>query len=72
MIDKTDTGDWNVDVENSYESTKQAINMLDNMTEEQFQQWNERELKRQKYDNPKPEYGGGPTYYDENTQIWDD
>lgn len=53
-------------------TTGQAIKMLENMTDEQYQAWNERELKRQKYDNPKPEYAGGPTYYDENTQIWDD
>lgn len=52
--------------------TGQALRMLDKMTPEQFAAWNERELKRQKYDNPKPEYPNGPTYYDEDTQIWDD
>lgn len=54
-----------------YSPTAQAVEMLGKMTDEQYEKWNERELKRQKYNNPKPEYGG-PTYYDDNTQIWDD
>lgn len=58
--------------DDGYETTKRAVEMLEKMTDAEYEAWNERELKKQKYDNPKPEYPGGPTYYDENTQIWDD
>lgn len=44
MINDNDGGDNNINVENGYETTKQALNLIGNMTDEEFEEWNQRQL----------------------------
>jgi hypothetical protein len=56
----------------NYDATKDAINMLENMTEEEFQEWNKRELAKQnaaKIARNRPE---GEPSYENGFQEWDD
>lgn len=55
-----------------YESTKNAIEMLNGMTEEEYQEWNKKELAKQdaaKIARNRPE---GEPSYENGFQEWDD
>jgi len=62
-------GDWNINVENIYESTKKALEMLDGMTEEEYQIWNDAKMRRIEQETPR---GGSGITYENGIQEWDD
>lgn len=55
-----------------YDTTKNAIEMLDNMTEEEFEEWNKRELAKQDAARIARERPAGEPSYENGVQEWDD
>lgn len=55
-----------------YNATKNAIEMLDNMTEEEFNEWNKRELAKQDAARIARERPAGEPGYENGVQEWDD
>lgn len=55
-----------------YESTKNAIEMLNNMTDEEYEEWEKKELAKQdaaRIARNRPE---GEPSYEHGVQEWDD
>lgn len=55
-----------------YESTKNAIELLDGMTEEQYQEWNEKQLAKQDAARIARNRPQGEPSYENGFQEWDD
>lgn len=56
----------------NYDATKDAIEMLDGMTEEQYQEWNKKELARQNAARDARNRPQGEPSYENGVQEWDD
>ncbi len=56
----------------NYDATKDAINMLDKMTEEEYQEWNRKEIAKQDAAKIARNRKEGEPSYENGSQEWDD
>ena len=56
----------------NYDSTKDAIEMLNGMTEAEYEEWNEKELAKQNATTIAQNRPQGEPSYENGVQEWDD